>query len=238
MPDANEPLVLPPPAAALAPEFEVQFQRKEKLIAGYLAAFAVVYYRHPPERDPAQLQATLHIANAEIDFPAAAVTLGLHNGLTLAEVAAEAAGQLALALAGVAEELGAGIVRARISFPAPEAQRPDQTWCVTLGFEQPEAVAVGFSCADSAGGLRVEPFMPAHVQSVFEQLATAPGATVGHVFFLAPAEVAQLKQFGAVPQRGPAGAPSSCTGCSRKPPAPTPTRRPCSGPAAPCPTTS
>ncbi|TPG71795.1 amino acid adenylation domain-containing protein [Hymenobacter nivis] len=208
----NEPLVSPPAAdpAPPAPEFEVQFQKKEKLIAGYLAAFAVVYYRHAPERDPAQLQATLHIANAALDFPAAAVTLGLHNGLALAEVAAEATAQLALALAGVAEELGAGIVRARISFPAPEAQRPDQTWCVTLGFEQPEqleAVAVGFSCTEAAGGLRGEPFMPAHVQSVFEQLATAPGATVGHVFFLAPEEVAQLRQFGsgppAVPSEGP-----------------------------------
>ncbi|AMJ65175.1 Pls/PosA family non-ribosomal peptide synthetase [Hymenobacter sp. PAMC 26628] len=208
--DVNEPLVSPPPAAdpaPPAPEFEVLFQKKEKLIAGYLAAFAVVYYRHQPERAPAQLQATLHIANAALDFPAAAVTLGLHDGLPLAEVEAEAAAQIALALAGVAEELGAGIVRARISFPAPEAQRPDQTWCVTLGFEQPEAVAVGFSCAEAAGGLRVELFMPAHVQSVFGQLATAPGATVGHVFFLAPDEVAQLRQFATVPQRAPDGGP-------------------------------
>ena len=206
--DVNEPLVSLPPTtdpAPPAPEFEILFQKKEKLIAGYLAAFAVVYYRHQPERTSVQLQATLHIANTELDFPAAAVTLGLHNALTLAEAEAEATAQLALALAGVAEELGAGIVRARISFPAPEAQRPDQTWCVTLGFEQPGAVAVGFSCAEAVGGLRIEPFMPAHVQSVFEQLAKTPGAPVGHVFFLAPDEVAQLRQFATVPQRVPDG---------------------------------
>ena len=236
--DYNEPLVSPPPApepAGNAPEFELIFQKKEKLMAGFLAAFAVVYYRHAAERAPAQLQATLHIENETLAFPAAAVTLGLHDGLTLAEAEAEAAAQLALALAGVAEELGAGIVRGRISFPAPEAQGPDHTWCVTLAFEQPETVAVGFSCAEATGGRRGEPFLPAHVQSVFGQLATAPGATVGHVSFLAPDEVAQLRQFATGPQRVAA---SSCTSSSRTPPAPTPTKPPCCGPAAPCPTAS
>ncbi len=208
--DYTEPLVSPLPAAdpaSKAPEFELIFQQKEKLMAGYLAAFAVVYYRHQAERAPAQLQATLHFENEALAFPGAAVTLGLHDGLTLAEAAAEAAAQLALALAGVAEELGAGIVRCRISFPAPEAQGPDQTWCVTLGFGPAEAVAVGFSCAEAAGGLRVEPFLPAHVQSVFGQLATAPAATVGHVGFLAPEEVAQLRQFATGPQRVAEGGP-------------------------------
>ncbi|MFD1469346.1 Pls/PosA family non-ribosomal peptide synthetase [Hymenobacter caeli] len=202
--DLNEPLVSPLPPAeptSNAPEFELLFQQKERLLAGYLAAFAVVYYRHQAERAPAQLQATLHIENESLAFPAATVTLGLHDGLTLAEAEAEAAAQLALALAGVAEELGAGIVRGRISFPAPEARSPDQTWCVTLAFGPPEAVAISFSCTEAADGLRVEPYLPAHVQSVFGQLATGPGATVGHVFFLAPEEVAQLRQFAASPQR-------------------------------------
>ncbi len=208
--DYPDPLVSPllsADPAGKAPEFELLFQQKEKLMAGYLSAFAVVYYRHAAERAPAQLQATLHIENETLAFPAAAVTLGLHDGLTLAEAEAEAAAQLALALAGVAEELGAGIVRCRISFPAPEAQGPDQTWCVTLAFEQPESVAVSFSCAEAAGGGRTEPFMPAHVQSVFGQLGTAPAATVGHVFFLAPDEVAQLRQFATGPQRVADGGP-------------------------------
>ena len=207
--DYTEPLLSPSPAnpASKAPEFELIFQKKEKLMAGYLAAFAVVYYRHQAERAPAQLQATLRIENETLAFPPAVVTLGLNDALTLAEVEAEATAQLALALAGVAEELGADIVRGRISFPAPEAQSPDQTWCVTLAFEQPETVAVGFVCAEAAGGLRVEPFMPAHVQSVFGQLGTAPGATVGHVMFLVPDEVAQLRQFATGPQHVAEGGP-------------------------------
>ncbi len=208
--DYNEPLVSPLPApdpASKAPAFELIFQQKERLMAGYLAAFAVVYYRHAAERAPAQLQATLHIANETLAFPDAAVTLGLHDGLTLAEAEAEAAAQLALALAGVAEELGAGIARCRISFPAPEAQGPDQVWCVTLAFGPAETVAVGFSCAEVTGGLRVEPFLPAHMQSVFGQLATTPGATVGHVCFLAPDELAQLRQFATGPQRVAEGGP-------------------------------
>ena len=197
------PLATGPDAGPAAADFELTFQKKETLLAGYLAAFAVVCYRQSAERSPAQLPATLRIENAEVAFPPAAVTLPLSDALPLAELAAEAAAQLSMALAGVADELGAAITRGRISFPAPEAPLPDQEWCVTLSFEatDPGTADVSFHCTAglaAPGGAR---FLPAHVQAVFEQLAQHPTATVGQVFYLADEEVGLLRQFGRGPQQ-------------------------------------
>lgn len=199
---------LPPAPAAPAPaQFEVVFQQKAHLIAGYLAAFAVVYYRQPAERSPTQLHATLRVENEVAIFPPAAILLTLSDTLTLAEVAAEAASQLQMGLAGVAEQLGAAITRCRLTFPAPEAQSPDQEWCLTVDFGEGDAVAVG--CAGTGGlpGPWGAAYLPAHVQRVFAQISQNPAAPVGYVFFLAEEEVGLLRQFLTVPQAVPAGGP-------------------------------
>jgi len=197
----------PPPAPelpGLAADFELTFQKKETLLAGYLAAFAVVCYRQSAERGPAQLPATLRIENALTAFPPATVTLALSDALSLAEVEAEAAAQLNMALAGVADALGAAITRGRLSFAAPEAPTPDQLWCATLAFDasDPGRAEVSFDCGSGAHTR----FLPAHVRAVFEQLRQHPTATVGQVFFLAEEEVALLRQFGHSPHHLPAAA--------------------------------
>ncbi|MVN75097.1 amino acid adenylation domain-containing protein [Hymenobacter sp. HMF4947] len=185
------------------------FRQKEALLADYLAAFAVVYYRQPAERAPAQVQATLHIETADTVFPPATVTLQLADTFTLGEVAAEAASRLPMVLAGVAEELGAAITRCRLSFPAPEAQTPEQTWCVTVAFGTglDEAPTLGFSCPGSPTAPRETVYLPAHVQAVFAQLSSNPAEPVGYVFFLAEEEVTQLRQFQTVPPQVPEGGP-------------------------------
>ena len=197
-----EPELTPKPA-----DFELAFQQKETLIAGYLAAFAVVYYRQPAERSPTQLQAKLRVENATAAFPMAAVLLNLSDALTLAELAAEAASQLVMGLAGVAEQLGAAITRCRISFPAPEAQHPDHEWCVTLDFTADHKMAVSFACTGGLTGPWGAAYLPAHVQRVFEQVSTHPQATVGYVFFLAEEEVGLLRQFLTAPQHVAGGGP-------------------------------
>jgi non-ribosomal peptide synthetase-like protein len=198
---------LKPEATAKSADFQLAFQQKETLIAGYLAAFAVVYYRQPAERSPAQLQATLRVENTVAAFPPATALLTLSDTLTLAELAAEAAGQLVMGLAGVAAQLGAAITRCRISLPAPEAQNPDQEWCVTLDFASDHTVAVSFACTGGLAGPWGAAYLPAHVQRVFEQVGTNPQAAVGYVFFLAEEEVGQLHQFLTVPQQVPVGGP-------------------------------
>ena len=198
---------LGPDTAPKAADFELAFQHKETLIAGYLAAFAVVYYRQPAERAPAQLQATLRAENDLGAFPLATVLLNLSDALTLAELEQEAASQLAMGLAGVAEQLGAAITRCRIALPAPEAQQPDHEWCVTLDFAADATVAISFACTQGAPGPWGAAYLPAHVQRVFEQLSQQPGATVGYVFFLAEEEVGLLRQFLAGPPLGAEGGP-------------------------------
>ncbi len=202
-------LTLPLPTAPALPglpttvaDFELTFHKKETLLAGYLAAFAVVCYRQSAERGPAQLPATLRVENALTAFPPATVTLALSDALTLAEVEAEAAAQLNMALAGVADALGAAITRGRLSFAAPEAQTADQLWCATLAFEaaDPGRAEVSFDCGSSTHTR----FLPAHVRAVFEQLRQHPTATVGQVFFLADEEVGLLRQFGHSPHQLPA----------------------------------
>ncbi|GAB3638248.1 non-ribosomal peptide synthetase [Hymenobacter arcticus] len=192
-----------PPAA----DFELAFQQKETLIARYLAAFAVVYYRQPAERSPTQLQATLRVENATAAFPLATILLNISDILTLTELAAEAASQLVMGLAGVAEQLGAAITRARIAFPAPEAQNPDHEWCVTLDFAAGGPVAVSFACTGGLPGPWGAAYLPAHVQRVSEQIEANPQATVGYVFFLAEEEVGLLRQFLTVPQQVAEGGP-------------------------------
>jgi non-ribosomal peptide synthetase-like protein len=195
-PAALPPSALPTPVAASG----LAFQHKEAVLAGYLAAFAVVYYRQPAERAPAQLTATLHAETATTAFPPAIVTLQLADDLPLAAVAAEAAARLPMVLAGVAEELGAAITTCRLSFPAPEAQNPDQTWCVTVHFgaSPAEAPTLSFSCP-AASAPRETAYLPQHVQSVFAQLSQRPATPVGYAVFLAEEEVGQLRQFLAGP---------------------------------------
>ncbi|QKG51863.1 non-ribosomal peptide synthetase [Hymenobacter sp. BRD67] len=196
-----------PESLAKPADFELAFQQKETLIAGYLAAFAVVYYRQPAERSAVQLQAVLRVENATTAFPPAAVLLNLSDALTLAELEAEAASRLAMALAGVAEQLGAAITRCRISFPAPEAQHPDHEWCVTLDFAPDHTVAVSFACTGGLPGPWGAAYLPTHVQRVFEQLGRNRQTTVGYVFFLADEETTLLRQFMTVPQHVPEGGP-------------------------------
>jgi hypothetical protein len=195
-PAALPPSALPTPVAASG----LAFQHKEAVLAGYLAAFAVVYYRQPAERAPAQLTATLHAETATTAFPPAIVTLQLADDLPLAAVAAEAAARLPMVLAGVAEELGAAITTCRLSFPAPEAQSPDQTWCVTVHFgaSPAESPTLSFSCP-AASAPRETTYLPQHVQSVFAQLSQRPATPVGYAVFLAEEEVGQLRQFLAGP---------------------------------------
>jgi len=203
-------LPLPPAAApepTAKPAFELAFQQKETVIAGYLAAFAVVYFRQPAERSPVQLQATLRVENDVAIFPPATILLTLSDTLTLAELATEAASQLAMGLAGVAEQLGAAITRCRISLPAPEAQSPDHEWCVTLAFTAEAPVAVSFACTGGLPSPWGAAYLPAHVQRVFEQLSQNPAAPVGYVFFLADEEVDLLRQFRTVPQHVAEGGP-------------------------------
>ena len=184
------------------------FRQKETLLAGYLAAFAVVYYRQPAERAPAQLTAQLHIETADTLFPPAAVTLQLADDLTLADVAAEAAARLPMVLAGVAEELGAAITHCRLAFPAPEAQTPEQTWELTVSFgPTPEEAATLSFNSPGTHAPRETTYLTEHVQAVFEQLNHNPGTPVGYVFFLADEEVAQLRQFRTVPQQVAEGGP-------------------------------
>ena len=181
-------------------EQALTFQHKTDLIADYLAAFAVVYYRLPAERSAAQLQAALRVENAEAAFPPATVVLHLADALALAEVRAEAAGQLRMALAGLAGELGAAIVRCRIAFPAPET--PEHEWSLTLDFATEGGLAVSFAGVPAPWGGQ---YVAAHVQSVVAQLASQPQALVGYVFFLADEEVALLRQFRTVPATVPEG---------------------------------
>jgi non-ribosomal peptide synthetase-like protein len=194
-------------AAPKPADFELAFQQKETLIAGYLAAFAVVYYRQAAERAPAQLQATLRVENDRGAFPLSTVLLSLRDTGPLAELAAEAASQLVMGLAGVAEQLGAAITRCRISFPAPEAQSPDHEWCVTLDFGADHAVAVSFACTAGLAGPWATAYLPTHVQRVFEQIGRNPAATVGYVFYLADEETSLLRQFLTVPQHVAEGGP-------------------------------
>jgi len=204
------PTTAPAPSPELTPrtpDFELAFQQKESLLAGYLAAFAVVYYRQAAERSPTQLQATLRVENAVAAFPPAAILLHLHDALPLAELEAEAASQLVMGLAGVAEQLGAAITRARLSFPAPEAQSPDHEWCVTLDFGADHTVAVSFACTGGLPGPWGAAYLPAHVQRVFEQVNTQSQAAVGYVFFLADEEVGLLRQFLTGPQHVAEGGP-------------------------------
>ena len=199
----------PDPTPSKQADLAAAFQQKEALLANYLAAFAVVYYRQPAERAPAQLQATLHVETADTAFPPATVSVQLADDLMLADVAQEAATRLPMVLAGVAEELGAAIVRCRLSFPAPEAQTPEQTWCLTVAFgaSPEEAPTLSFSCPSTSPTPRETAFLPQHVQAVFAQLSQNPTAPVGYVFFLAEEEVAQLRQFRTVPQHVPEGGP-------------------------------
>jgi non-ribosomal peptide synthetase-like protein len=195
------------PAAPKPAQLTVAFQHKATLIASYLAAFAVVYYRQPAERSPTQLQATLRVENEVAIFPAATIALHLADTLSLAEVVAEAASQLQMGLAGVAEQLGAAITRCRLAFPAPEAQSPDQEWCLTLDFGADDAVAVRFAGTGGLPGPWGGTYLPAHVQRVFEQIGRNPTVPVGYVFFLADEEVGLLRQFLTAPQPVPEGGP-------------------------------
>ena len=212
MTPALDPLVAPPTSPAPTSQntaTALAFRQKETVLAGYLAAFAVVYYRLPAERAPAQLTATLHIEAADTAFPPAAVTLQLADDRALAAVADEAATRLLMALAGVADELGAAIVRGRLAFPAPEAQNPDQTWELTVGFgtAPDEAATLSFSGPGGAAAPRETAYLTEHVQAVVAQLAQNPAAPVGHVFFLAEEEIAQLRQFRAGPPLAAEGGP-------------------------------
>jgi non-ribosomal peptide synthetase-like protein len=202
------PPTAPAPTAGPATPAAI-FRHKETVLAGYLAAFAVVYYRLPAERAPAQLTATLHIETADTAFPPAAVTLQLADDRTLAEVAAEAAARLLMALAGVADELGAAIVRGRLALPAPEAQTPDQTWELTVRFgaAPDEAAALSFDSTGGAAAPRETTYLTEHVQAVFAQLTQHPAAPVGYVFFLTEAETAQLREFRAGPPLVAEGGP-------------------------------
>ncbi|MGI4874112.1 MAG: Pls/PosA family non-ribosomal peptide synthetase [Janthinobacterium lividum] len=202
LPLPSSPGVAPAPA-----DQQVAFQQKTDLIAAYLAAFAVVYYRQAAERSPAQLQATLRVENAEAVFPPATVGLSLHDALPLAELHAEAAGRLRMGLAGVAEGLGAAITRCRLAFPAPDAPGPDHEWCLSLDFTTDAPVALSFACTSALPGPWGGTYLPAHVQRVFEQLGQVPEATVGHVFFLADEETALLHQFLAGPPLVAEGGP-------------------------------
>ena len=195
------------PAPTPPADFRLAFQQKETLIAGYLAAFAVVYYRQAAERSPTQLRATLRVESAVAAFPPAIILLNISDITTLAELQAEAARQLLMGLAGVAEQLGAASTRARISLLAPEAQSADQEWCVTLDFGADNTVAVSFACTGGLPGPWGAAYLPAHVQRVFEQLGANPQATVGYVFFLAEEEVDLLHQFLAGPPIGAEGGP-------------------------------
>ena len=138
---------LSPDAASKSPEAALVFQQKEALLAGYLAAFAVVYYRQPAERAPAQLTATLLAETTDTAFPPAAITLQLADDRLLADVVAEATTRLPMALAGVAEELGAAITHGRLAFPTPEAQSPQQLWELTVDLgARPDEATLSFSC--------------------------------------------------------------------------------------------
>ena len=208
-PTTPYPLVAPGPEPLPAPtaELGLAFQHKKALIAGYLAAFAVVYYRLPAERNATQLTATLRGENPEAIFPPAAVLLHLADDLPLTEVQAEAAAQLRMGLAGVGEQLGAGITRYRLSFPAPEAQSPEHEWCLTLDFATDATVSVSFACTRDGAGAPGTAYLAEHVQRVFEQLANNPTVPVGYVFFLAEAETELLRQFRTVPQHVAEGGP-------------------------------
>ncbi|NML63868.1 amino acid adenylation domain-containing protein [Hymenobacter sp. RP-2-7] len=203
LPVAVGPEPLPAPTAELG----LAFQHKKSLIADYLAAFAIVYYRLPAERSATQLTATLRGENPEALFPTAAVQLPLADVLTLAEVRAEAATQLRMGLAGVGEELGAAITRYRLSFPAPEAQSPDHEWCLTLDFAPDARVQASFACTRDGANAPGTTYLPTHVERVVAQLASHPTVPVGYVQFLADEEIALLRQFRTVPQHVPEGGP-------------------------------
>ncbi|MGI4835212.1 MAG: Pls/PosA family non-ribosomal peptide synthetase [Janthinobacterium lividum] len=203
LPVATGPEPLPAPTAELG----LAFQHKKSLIADYLAAFAVVYYRLPAERSATQLTATLRGENPEALFPAAAVQLHLADGLTLGEVRAEAATQLRMGLAGVGEELGAAITRYRLSFPAPEAQHPEHEWCLTLDFAPDASLQASFACTRDGAHAAGAAYLPAHVARVVAQLGADATVPVGYVQFLADEEVAKLRQFRAGPPLAPVGGP-------------------------------
>ena len=192
-PLAPEPLPAPTAEQGLA------FQHKKALIADYLAAFAVVYFRLPAERSATQLTAMLRGENPEAIFPAAAVQLNLTDALTLAEVRAEASAQLRMALAGVAEDLGAALTRYRLSLPAPEAQSPEHEWCITLDFAPDATLRSSFACTKEGPNATGAAYLPEHVRRVVEQLATHPDTPVGYVQFLAAEEIERLRQFRTVP---------------------------------------
>ncbi|MFD1874138.1 Pls/PosA family non-ribosomal peptide synthetase [Hymenobacter bucti] len=197
-----------PTAGPKSPEAAQLFQQKEAVLARYLAAFAVVYYRQPAERAPAQLTATLRVETVDTVFPPAAVTLQLADDLALAHVAAEATGRLPMALAGVAEELGAAITRGRLAFPAPEAQSPERTWELTVDLgASPGEATLSFSCPGLATAPRETAYLAAHVQAVFALLGHSPATPVGYASFLAEEEVAQLRQFRTTPQAVAEGGP-------------------------------
>ncbi|RZK59163.1 MAG: hypothetical protein EOO59_07860 [Hymenobacter sp.] len=198
-PTIDLPVALPTGAPAPELASSALFQQKEATLVGYLAAFAVVYYRRPAERTAAQLTATLRVETADTAFPPAAVTLQLADDLTLADVATEAAARLPMALAGVAEELGAAITRCRLAFPAPEAQSPDQLWEITVEFGAGGAVNLAFNSPGAAAAPRETGYLTEHVQAVFAQLSQNARAPVGYVFFLAAEETAQLRHFLAGP---------------------------------------
>ena len=195
------PILTSPPR----PDLELAFEQKTALIATYLAAFAVVYYRQAAERSAAQLQATLAVTHAEAAVPPAAIVLTLSDNLTLAELHAEATQRLRMGLAGVAEALGAALVRCRLAFAAPEAASADQEWALTLEFALDAPVALSF--AGAVPGTWGGTYLPAHVQRVAAQLSQHPEALVGHVGFLADEETALLREFRTVPQQVAAGGP-------------------------------
>jgi len=203
----NAPELLPATEPLPAPTAEqgIAFQQKKTVIATYLAAFALVYFRRAAERSATQLTVTLRGENPEAIFPPAALPLNLSDTLTLAEVQAEATAHVRMGLAGVAEQLGGTLTRCRLLLPAPEALGPDHEWCLTLDFAADAAAQVSFAC--TRDGLGAAPYLPEHVRRVAEQLASHPEVAVGYVSFLADEEVEQLRQFRTGPQQVAAGGP-------------------------------
>ena len=168
------------------------------ILAGAVAAYALVHYRYQPERTAAVLPVAVRLAGpTESSATQLQLHLSLDDAQRVSGLVAEAEQQLRTALAALPTDWEPATEQLHLQM-TPESADAPPTWesTVTVSGE-----ALMFAVAD-------RPATAGHLQAVFEQLAAPAETTVGQLEFLSTAELAQLADFAQSPVQLPAGAPA------------------------------
>ena len=168
------------------------------LLAGTVAAYALLQYRYQPERAASVLPVAIRLGeHADSLAPLLQLQLSLNDAQRVSGLVAEAEQQIRTALAAVPTDWVATSAQWHLQM-TPDSVDAPPAWESTV-------TALGEAPTFAVAG---RPVTAGHLQAVFGQFAAPAEITVGQLEFLSPAELAQLAEFGQSPVQLPTGAPT------------------------------